>query len=66
MNIFMVHVGNFVGMCKFYFMNMAKFCGYEYGEFVGIWKNFVGMKFWLWKYFCWVCDVKSWEKILWL
>ena len=36
MNIFMVHVGNFVGMCKFYFKNMAKFCGYEYGEFVGI------------------------------
>ena len=34
MNIFMVHVGNFVGMSKFYFMNMAKFCGYEYGEFV--------------------------------
>ena len=40
MNIFMMHVGNFVGMCKFYFMNMAKFCGYEYGEFVGT-ENFL-------------------------
>ena len=28
MNTFMIYAGNFVGMCKFYFMNMAKFCGY--------------------------------------
>ena len=24
MEIFMTHVGNFVGMCKFYFMNHGK------------------------------------------
>ena len=31
MNMFMMHIGNFVGMCKFCFMNMAKFCGYVHG-----------------------------------
>ena len=65
MNVFMMYVGNFVGMCKFYFMIMSKFCGYEYGEICGykiflwIWKKFMGMKFWLWKNLCWVCDVRS-------
>ena len=49
MNIFMMHVVNFVGMCKFYFMNMAKFRGYE--QFLWIWKKFMGMKLWLWKNF---------------
>ena len=42
-------MGNFVGMCKFYFMNMAKFRGYE--QFLWIWKKFMGMKLWLWKNF---------------
>ena len=27
--------GKFVGMCKFDFMSMEEFCGYEYGKFCG-------------------------------
>ena len=41
MNTFMIYAGNFVGMCKFYFLNMAKFCEYEYGRILWVWKNFV-------------------------
>jgi len=71
--------GKFVDVCKSYFMSMAKFCGYEYGKILWVWKNFAGsihfflwswnfdsgnllliMRFWLWKYLCWVCDVGSW------
>ena len=48
MNLFMMYVGNFVGMCKFYFMYMANFL------WVRIWKNlwvqriFVDMEEVLW------------------
>ena len=53
MNMFMMHIGNFVGMCKFCFMNMAKFCGHEtltYGKILsGVWcwfmENFCGYDF---------------------
>ena len=39
--------GKFVGMCKSYFMSMAKFCGYGYGKILWVWKNFL----WIWKNF---------------
>ena len=31
MNVLMMYVEKFVGMCKVCFMDMAKFCGYVYG-----------------------------------
>ena len=31
MNVLMMYVEKFVGMCKLCFMNTAKFCGYVYG-----------------------------------
>ena len=46
--------GKFVGMCKSYFMSMAKFCGYGYGKnlCVWVWKKICnGMKFWSLKNF---------------
>ena len=53
MNLFMMHVGNFVGMCKFYFLNMTIFVGkfVSMENFCGHRKNFMGMKLWLWKNF---------------
>ena len=44
MNTFMMHVGNLIGMCKIYFMNMAKFCGYGYGKFLWVWKKIMDME----------------------
>ena len=43
MNIFMMHVGNFIGMCGFYFMNVSKFCGYEWRN-LWVRKIFVDME----------------------
>ena len=42
---------------------------YEHGKILWVcawinlwvWTNFVGMKLWLMKKFCWVCDVGSWK-----
>ena len=42
MNIFMMHVGNFVGMRKFCFMYTAKFCRHVYEQILWIWKDFNG------------------------
>ena len=43
--------GRFVVMCNlwqnFVGISVKKFCGH--GKFLWIWKNFMGMKFWLWK-----------------
>ena len=33
-----VVVENFVDMCKFYFMNIAQFCGYAYGKLLWVWQ----------------------------
>ena len=35
----------FIGICKLYFMDMAKFCGYVRGYIYGYWQAFVGMEF---------------------
>ena len=46
MNMFMMHVGKFVGMCKLCFMAVAKFGGYEILTM---------------EKFCWACDVGFWK-----
>ena len=59
--------------CESYFKSIAKFCRYEYGKILWVRKNYLywswnfdygrlllSLRFWLWKYFCWVCDVGSW------
>ena len=40
------------------------FVGISMDKFVGM-EKFMGMKFWLWKIFFWVCGVSSWKN-LWL
>ena len=48
MNLFMMYVGNFAGMCKFYFMNHSKiFVGMNMEKFVGM-ENFCGCGRILW------------------
>ena len=64
MNIFMMHVGNFVGMCKFYFMNMAKI-SWVRTIFVDM-EEIYGHEILAMEKFYWVCDVKSWKIFLWL
>ena len=59
-----VVVENFVDMCKFYFMNIAQFCGYAYGKLLWVWQFYgyeiLAIKKKKKKNLCWVCDVGSW------
>ena len=53
MNMFMMHVRNFVGMCKFISWTCQNFC--VYGRIL------MGIKILVMEKFCWVCDVGSWK-----
>ena len=52
-NMFMMHVRNFVGMCKFISWTCQNFC--VYGRIL------MGIKILVMEKFCWVCDVGSWK-----
>ena len=47
--------GKFVGMCKSYFMSMAKFCGYGYGKNLCVW---------VWKKFAMAWNFGHWKILL--